>query len=178
MKLLNFVSAAVLAMTATVANADVYREGEVLLSEPLYITKTYETPHEVCKKVEVPIYEDRISKGHDDVGAFVGGAVIGGLIGNAIDSSGGAGIGAIIGGALANEGQKKNHRESVVVGYRKETHCTEEYRSWQKQSITGYRTVVEIFELDRYRFEFVSDREYRPGERVKVRVDLNPKVVR
>lgn len=177
MTLSKLLCATTLCLTASYANADVVRLGTVLMSEPFYETQTTSEPREVCKKVDVPIYEVQTIRGKDDAGAFIGGAVIGGIIGNVIKQNGaGAALGAVIGGAVANETQKNNHAvtKNVIVGYRKETKCKTHYTKVSSQVIVGYRTVVEIYELGQYRFDFISEKMYIPGE--KVQIQLNPQI--
>lgn len=81
-------------------------------------------PVEKCGYVDVPVYGvlDRPASG----GEVAGGAVIGGVVGNAITdkSPGGTIVGAIIGGAIAN--QRK--QESVVVGHETQYQCWTEYK--------------------------------------------------
>lgn len=80
-------------------------------------------PVEKCDYVDTPVYGklDRPASG----GEIVGGAVIGGVIGNAItDDAGGTAIGAILGGAIANQ----RRLETVVVGTKKEYKCWNEYK--------------------------------------------------
>lgn len=173
MKSTNLLITVIMLLASTAAMADVIRTGTVLMSEPLYETRAVSTPHEVCKTKQVPIYETQTVNGQDNTGSFLGGAVIGGIIGNAIKKDGaGAALGAILGGAIANESQKKKNTTTnqVVVGHRNEKSCKTHYNEVISQVISGYRTVVEVFELDRYRFDFISNKIYIPGEKLQVRV--------
>jgi uncharacterized protein YcfJ len=160
----------IIAMFATTAGADtITRRARVIKSEPVhsYVDNTVE-PITVCKNVDIPIY----GQGSDDAGAFIGGAIIGSIIGNAASSANGAGaLGAILGGAFANEHQKKHHQR--IVGYRQERQCTTEYRVVETHRYpTRCRTVVEIPSMDRYRFDFTENKCYNPGELITVRLNV------
>lgn len=160
----------VLALFASAAGADtIVRRAQVLISEPVYERTEIVQPVTLCRNVEVPIYEN----GGDDIGAFLGGAIIGGIIGNAASNANGAGaIGAIIGGAIANESQKKTHPR--IVGYRNERRCETEYRTVQTTNhSTMCRTVVEFPSLSRYRTEFTSSKCYTVGEYISMEVNIN-----
>jgi uncharacterized protein YcfJ len=160
----------IIAMFATTAGADTIKlPAQVVESVPLsnQINNTVE-PITVCKNVEVPIY----GQGQDDAGAFLGGAIIGSIIGNAASNANGAGaVGAILGGAIANEHQKKHHRR--VVGYREERQCTTEYRVVEtSRHSTQCRTVVRIPDLNYRRFEFVENKCYGNGVFIDVEVNV------
>jgi len=108
----------------------------------------FREPYEQCKNVEVPIYGRQ--EGNDDLGSFLGGAIIGGIIGKgATGNDGGAAVGALLGGALANESQKNNGQD-VIVGYRSETRCTTKYRTRQERQIIDYTISYQL-----------GDREFR-----------------
>ena len=86
----------------------------------VYRTVTRQIPHTEthCYEVEVPIY-GQVGTGPkaEDI---IGGAIIGGIIGNNIkgEENGGA-AGAVIGGLL---GSTRGNKEGVI-GYRKEDRC-------------------------------------------------------
>lgn len=160
----------VIAMFATTAGADtITRKARVLKSVPVggYV-EDITTPVTVCKNIEVPIY----GRGNDNPGAFLGGAIIGGIIGNGVSSASGAGaVGAILGGAIANEHQKKHNQR--IVGYRQERQCSTEYRVVeQRRHSNRCSTTVEIPSLDRYRFEFVENKCYKSGDSIYVEVNV------
>lgn len=83
-------------------------------------------PYEVCSNQQQPIYGEVLND--DDPAAFVGGAIVGGILGKAItEKEGGAAIGAIIGGAIANESQKGKTR-TKIIGYNEELVCRTKYK--------------------------------------------------
>ena len=91
----------------------------------------------------------------NDPGAFVGGAIVGGILGKAItEKDGGAAIGAIIGGALANESQK-GQTTTKIIGYNEEIVCGTKYKKIPG-NITQYShsTIKFLLEGREYTLEF------------------------
>jgi uncharacterized protein YcfJ len=84
-----------------------------------------------CEIQKLPVYQNT-GTGTDDVGAFVSGAIMGGILGKVITKEdGGAAVGAVLGGALANESQKNNSEQ--IVGYEKKEVCSRKYRTVETQ---------------------------------------------
>jgi hypothetical protein len=84
-----------------------------------------------CEIQKLPIFQNT-GTGTDDVGAFVSGAIMGGILGKVITKEdGGAAVGAVLGGALANESQKNNSKQ--IVGYEKKEVCSRKYRTVETQ---------------------------------------------
>jgi uncharacterized protein YcfJ len=83
------------------------------------ITKQIPITTQVCRTVEVPIYEATTT--FDENGAVIGG-VVGGVVGNQVGKGRGkqaaTGIGAIVGAIVGGKKQQNN-----IVGYRQEQHC-------------------------------------------------------
>ena len=83
-------------------------------------------PFQSCSIQKVPIYGKIQSQ--PDVGAVVGGAVLGGIIGKAVTKKDkGAAVGALVGGALANENQKTK-TTTGIVGYEDRQRCQTQYK--------------------------------------------------
>ena len=79
----------------------------------------------------MPVYQNT-GTGTDDVGAFVSGAIMGGILGKVITKEdGGAAVGAVLGGALAKK-KKKNNSEQIV-SYEKKEVCSRKYRTVETQ---------------------------------------------
>ena len=102
-------------------------------------------PFQSCSIQKVPIYGKIQSQ--PDVGAVVGGAVLGGIIGKAVTKKDrGAAVGAIVGGALANENQKTK-TTTGIVGYEDRQKCETKFKNSPKEEVVySYSTIT--FTLD------------------------------
>ena len=97
----------------------------------------------------------------------IGGKVIGG-------NDKGAAAGAILGGIIgADKAQKNTTRQ--IVGYNQEQRCTTVYTNKKLRTLDGYFTVVEVRELDYFRYDFVSNTQYAQGQELKTRIKLEVK---
>ena len=100
-----------------------------------YRTVTNKTPYQQCYEVEVPVYGDVGGSRTEDI---IGGAIIGGIIGNQIgDSKGNGAAGAVIGGLIGNNAGKKQG----VVGYRKENRCETKY-NYTTEEVYSHSTIT------------------------------------
>lgn len=102
-------------------------------------------PFQSCSIQNVPIYGKIQSQ--PDVGAVVGGAVLGGIIGKAVTKKdGGAAVGALVGGALANENQK-TRTTAGLIGYENKQVCETKFKNSPKEEVVySYSTIT--FTLD------------------------------
>ena len=102
-------------------------------------------PFQSCSIQKVPVYGKIQSQ--PDVGAVVGGAVLGGIIGKAVTKKDkGAAVGALVGGALANENQKTK-TTTGIIGYEDRQHCQTKYKNSPKEEVVySYSTMT--FTLD------------------------------
>ena len=102
-------------------------------------------PFQSCSIQKVPVYGKIQSQ--PDVGAVVGGAVLGGIIGKAVTKKDrGAAVGAIVGGALANENQKTK-TTTGIVGYDDRQKCETKFKNSPKEEVVySYSTIT--FTLD------------------------------
>lgn len=101
-----------------------------------YRTVTNKTPYQQCYEVEVPVYgEVGTGPKAEDI---LGGAIIGGIIGNNIkgEENGGA-AGAVIGGLLGSTRGK----QQGVVGYRKENRCETKY-NYITEEVYSHSTIT------------------------------------
>jgi uncharacterized protein YcfJ len=146
----------VFAAMATSAQADTkYVRATVIGVEPLYETVEVSVPVRECYSVKVPGSRPSTA----DVAA---GAIIGGVIGNQF--GGGSGkdamttLGMILGADVANK----------QGGTRTEQQCVTNYTTSYEEEITGY---LVTYKVKRKVLDFISDRRYKVGDRIRVAVE-------
>ena len=110
-------------------------------------------PYQSCSIQKVPVYGKIQSQ--PDVGAVVGGAVLGGIIGKAVTKKDkGAAVGALVGGALANENQKIK-TTTGIVGYEDRQRCQTQYKNSPKEEVVySYSTITFILDGQEQTIEF------------------------
>jgi uncharacterized protein YcfJ len=141
---------------------------DVLRVDPVYETVRVAQPREECYDAEVTRRTDRYD--NTATGTIVG-AIIGGALGNQVGKGNGRTAatvaGAVVGGAVGREVDSKNNPSG---NYRDvETRCRVVDSSFDERRIVGYD--VEY----RYRGEvFFSRLGYDPGEKLRVRVSVEP----
>ena len=104
-----------------------------------------QVPFQSCSIEKVPVNGKIQSQ--PDVGAVVGGAVLGGIIGKAVTKKDkGAAVGALVGGALANENQKTK-TTTGIIGYEDRQRCQTKFKNSPKEEVVySYSTMT--FTLD------------------------------
>jgi len=130
-------------------------------SQPIY--QVMSTPQKSCWIEERQVQRKR--SGGDDLGSFLGGAIIGGVIGNQIDKNA-AGIGAIIGGAIANENQKKHNGSTYWTTVREKV-CETTYV--EERNVIGWRTQVRV---NGKIVTIKGSKKYWSGNRVPLTVEI------
>ncbi len=110
-------------------------------------------PFQSCSIQKVPIYGKIQSQ--PDVGAVVGGAVLGGIIGKAVTKKDrGAAVGAIVGGALANENQKTK-TTTGIVGYEDRQKCETKFKNSPREEVVySYSAITFILDGQEQTIEF------------------------
>ena len=108
----------------------------------------------VCTNQRLPIY--RQVQAPKDLGAVIGGAIAGGVLGKIVtDNDSGTAVGALIGGAIANENQQ-NNTVTKITGYENKTVCKDGYVDMPAKTEKGYAYSTIQFEVDgvSYTLEF------------------------
>jgi uncharacterized protein YcfJ len=141
---------------------------DVLRVDPIYETVRVNEPREECYDAEVNRQTGRYD--NTATGTIVG-AIIGGALGNQIGSGSGraaaTAAGVVVGGAVGREVDSKNNPSGSYRGV--ETRCRVVESGYDERRIVGYD--VEY----RYRGEvFFSRLGYDPGEKLRVRVSVEP----
>ena len=137
---------------------------DVLRVDPLYETYRVNRPQEDC--YDEPA--EHRSSGNRGAGTVLG-AIVGGVLGNTVGKGDGRTAatvaGAVAGGAIGNNVGGRNDRYYSST----ETHCRPVNNSSEERRIAGYDVQY------RYRGDvFMSRLDYDPGERLRVRVSVEP----
>ncbi len=143
---------------------------DVLRVDPIYETFTATRPREECYNERVV---DRRGSGGDPTGGTVLGAIVGAALGNQVGKGDGRRAatiaGAVVGGAVGRNIDQNNGSDPRGSEERIEKRCRVIEESFEERRIMGYE--VEY----RYRGDvFVSRLDYDPGERLRVRVLVEP----
>ncbi len=141
---------------------------DVLRVDPVYETVRVNEPREECYDTEVSRRGGRYE--NTNTGTIVG-ALIGGALGNQVGKGDGRRAatvaGAVIGGAVGREVDANDNPSRTYRGV--ETRCRVVDNGYDERRIVGYD--VEY----RYRGEvFFSRLGYDPGEKLRVRVSVEP----
>ncbi len=139
---------------------------DVLSVDPIYDDVQVSRPREGCYDAEVDRYED--SRGDNGAGTVIG-AIVGGVLGNAVGKGDGRKAatvaGALVGGAIGNNASRRDDRYYSSV----ETRCRTINERVSERRIVGYDVQY------RYRGDvYMSQLDYDPGERMRVRVSVTP----
>lgn len=135
---------------------------------PMTHTVNESVPYQQCSNIQVPIYETRRTSSAN-AGNVLGGMILGGLVGKgATGDDSGAAVGAVIGGMLAAENH--NSTTQVIVGYRQETQCQMQYRTSQREYVSGYNV---FYSWNGLTGSTVTDTLYHVGDTIRIRVQLN-----
>lgn len=138
---------------------------DVLRVDPVYENVESSRPREECYDTDV---ERRDSRGNNGAGTVIG-AIVGGALGNQVGKGDGRKAatvaGALIGGAIGNNAARRDDRYYAQT----ETRCRTVSERYSERRIVGYDVQY------RYRGDvFMSQLDYDPGERMRVRVSVAP----
>ena len=109
--------------------------GKVTQVKPVYTQVVNQTPRQVCKQVQVPIYGQSQS---DNTGNAILGAIIGGVIGNQFGSGDGNKAATAVGAAIGAVKGSKSGQNKQIVGYQNVDQCHTEYTSSTKSVVNEY----------------------------------------
>jgi uncharacterized protein YcfJ len=122
---------------------------------PSYETVTRYVPvtKKVCEKIQVPVYGDVVRRGSD--GEVLGGAVIGGAVGNQFGNGSGKDIMTVLGAIMGANAGAKPKTERVITGYKYVKQC-DNVEEWVEKTERVYSHSTITFEVDgkTYNVEF------------------------
>ena len=150
-------------MIATSASANNYDYGTVIKVTEVQHEVTRTVPYESCKIVDVPVYGTTYSEPN------IGGAIIGGIIGNQFGNGSGKEAMTALGAVI---GSQHGTRSSRIVGYRQERVCNTEYEYVKSYVNDGYKVT---YEYNGNKYLVHTTKKYQVGNRIKLKV--NPLVV-
>lgn len=131
-------------------------------------TKFYQTPYEVCRSEEVPVYSQKTNDSYTDE---IFGGIIGGVIGNQLGSGRGnkamTAAGTLLGASIASDNSRSD--DTRVVGYRQIDRCTTQYKKEYKEVFDYYLVTAKYNNR-----EFTYRSDTLPGASVKVTITPNP----
>jgi uncharacterized protein YcfJ len=163
--------AAVLSMFGSVAFAGTTQiQATVVDMQETYRDVVKQVPVQSCQTVDVPIYGERVTGGGASGGDVLGGMIIGGLLGKgASGNDKGAAVGAILGGMVAAD--KKQQRETVIVGYKQQQQCSTTYE--QKQVSVRGDNIVTVRSDYGKEYQFYTKGWYAKGTVVLLNLSLD-----
>ncbi|NNF52175.1 MAG: glycine zipper 2TM domain-containing protein [Gammaproteobacteria bacterium] len=146
-----------------------YAYANVVDVQPIVRYVTVESPVRECYTVNRVVKTRR--NGGNAAGATLAGAIIGGVIGNQFGSGSGraaaTAAGVVIGSSIASDNARRNTTGARVRQPVKQ--CDISYETHEEERIDGYR-VTYVYRGTEYRTRM----QRHPGERIKVRVLVEP----
>ncbi len=139
---------------------------DVLRVDPVYDNVVNTRPREDCYDTDVDRRYD--SRGNNTAGTVIG-AIVGGALGNQVGKGDGRKAatvaGALIGGAIGNDQARRDDRYAPET----QTRCRTVSERYSERRIVGYDVQY------RYRGDvYMSNLNYDPGERMRVRISVTP----
>lgn len=162
--------AAVMSMFGSAAFANQRIQATVVDMQETYRDVVKQVPVQSCQVVDVPIYKEVVTGGGASGGDVLGGMIIGGILGKGVSGNDkGAAAGAILGGMVAAD--KKQQKETVIVGYKQQQQCSTVYEN-KNVSVRG-DNVVTVRSGDGNEYKFYTKGWYKKGTVVFLNVSLD-----
>jgi uncharacterized protein YcfJ len=119
-KIKYFIIAAAILIANSAIAGQVEVDAVVVKVVPQYSEVQVNTPIRTCNIVEVPIYGNT---GKTQTGEVLGGAIIGGILGNQVGGGKGKDAATILGAILGADFANKKSGTKTIVGYKRTTVC-------------------------------------------------------
>lgn len=110
--------------------------GTVTSVNPVYTQVAQQTPRQVCKQVQVPIYSN--NGNYSNGGNAILGAIIGGVIGNQFGKGSGKEAATAVGAAIGAVKGSQSGQSKQIVGYQNVNQCHTEYTNSTKSIVNEY----------------------------------------
>lgn len=167
---------------------EAYDYAKVVSVDPVYETYQVNKPVQHCYDEQVRVRGDRYRKHsrHDSKTPEIIGGIIGGAIGNRIGKKGGGKardvatvVGAVLGGSIARDVKHNNRHKRERYYDDNYYNSSDRYETVQRcETRDSYTTRQELVGYDvtyKYRGNvFHSQLNEHPGDRIKVKVTVNP----
>ena len=141
------------AEVVTDSNGNVLYERETVDGHLKHVYKTVEIQNRVanrtCSEVDVPIYSNT---GKAQTGEVLGGAIIGGILGNQVGGGKGKDAATILGAILGADFANKKSGTKTIVGYKRTTVC--------EDNPTFVTEIKKVYEYSIIRFSDDNNRQY------------------
>lgn len=139
---------------------------DVLRVDPVYENVVSNRPRQECHDIDAPRHSD--THGNNAAGTIIG-ALIGGALGNQVGKGDGRKAatvaGVVVGGAIGNNQARRDDHYYTEP----QTECQTINESYSERHIVGYDVQY------RYRGDvYMSQLDYDPGERMRVRISVTP----
>ena len=155
-KIKYFIIATAILLANSAIAGTVQLDAVVIKVVPQYSEVQVTTPIRTCKIVDVPIYG---STGKTQTGEVLGGAIIGGILGNQVGGGSGKDAATILGAILGADFANKKGGEKVIVGYKRTTVC-EDYPTFVKEITLVYQySIIRFADADnnQYDIRFIAE---------------------
>lgn len=143
-------------------------QGQVTSVTPNYVTVQIPQNERICEDIDIPIYgQSSPNNGNAILGAIIGGVIgnqFGGGNGNKAATAAGAAIGAVKGSQTGGE--------RPIVGYKRETRCTNVTNYSSEQRIKDY--IIE-YEYNGFQGAVYTFNQYAVGDSIALQMDLRAK---
>lgn len=168
----------VLGCTGTYANGTYtaddtmyYEYADVVDVQPIVRVVRVSTPQTTCWNEPARYQTYRYQDDHPSAVPAIVGGIIGSVIGKQFADGKGkrytAVAGGLLGAAVGQDAARRRHARSYRAQYRSERHCEVQDVFHEEERIDGYR-VTYVYQGR----EFVTRTAYDPGDRIRVRVQV------
>lgn len=150
-----------------------YDEARVVEVEPIVRRVRVETPRRECWDEVRTVYHEPRGGHAQAAGPMILGGIIGGVLGSQVGSGRGRDAatvaGAVIGASVGHDAAARRTRSGGEVEEYTVERCATRYEDAYEERVDGYHVTYE------YRGrEYTTRLPYDPGDRIRVRVDVEP----
>lgn len=127
------------------------------------------TPVKTCNIVEVPVYGN---SGKAQTGEVLGGAIIGGILGNQVGGGKGKDAATILGAILGADFANKKGGKQNIIGYRQVQQCEITNQVTYNPGPVRCQTTVRVPALDNMEYTFVGPNCQTKGSQLRILANI------